>query len=187
MYNFILASASPRRKEILSLLDIPFQVITSDADETVSPELKPNEVVETLSLRKAKAVLSTLANHENTVIISADTIVVHNNKILGKPKDKEDAFHILSSLSGDVHYVYTGITVIADKITTVSLSSKVFFSPLSDKEILDYIETGEPMDKAGAYGIQGKGGKFIEKIDGDYYNIVGLPLNMLYSLLKPYL
>ncbi len=183
--EIILASASPRRKELLSLLDIPFKTMVSDADETIDTSLPFYFIAESLSLKKAAAVAKNVREH--ALIIGADTIVVTDNKILGKPKDEQDAFNMLKELSGKWHSVISGVTVL-DNITAKSESfyveTKVKFSELSDEEINTYIKTKEPMDKAGAYGIQGKGSKFIEKIEGDYFNVVGLPVHALYKVLK---
>lgn len=183
--EIILASASPRRKEILSLLDIPFKTMVSDADETVDTSLPAYFIAESLSLKKAAAVSKNITT--DAIIIGADTIVVSDGKILGKPKDEEDAFNILKSLSGKWHSVISGVSVLRNKDAkseSFYVETKVKFAPLSDEEIRAYIKTREPMDKAGAYGIQGKGSKFVEEINGDYFNVVGLPLQKLYSVLK---
>ena len=176
----ILASNSPRRKELLEMLGYDFIVRASDCDETT--EIKnPNELVKELSLRKALSV----THNENDVIIGSDTVVAINNKILGKPKDKKDAENMLKLLSGNSHTVYTGVTVIkGDLIITECIDCDVYFKPLSQKEIDVYIATGEPMDKAGAYAIQGKGSAFIEKINGDYFTVVGLPCCYLNGVLN---
>lgn len=183
--DIILASASPRRKEILSLLDIPFKIMVSDADESVDISLPPYFIAETLSLKKAVSVAKNVQNH--ALIIGADTIVYNDGKILGKPKDDIDAFNILKSLSGKWHSVISGVTVLDNnsaKSESFYVETKVKFASISDEEINEYIKTKEPNDKAGAYGIQGRGARFIEKIDGDYFNVVGLPLQKLYSVLK---
>ncbi len=183
--ELILASQSPRRKEILSLLDIPFKIMVSDADESVDSSLPPYFIAESLSLMKATAVSKNIDTH--ALVIGADTIVVIDDKILGKPKDEEDARFMLSSLSGRTHSVISGVTVLdtkSAKAESFYVETKVTFLPLTDEEITDYIKSGEPMDKAGAYGIQGRGGKFVEKISGDYFNVVGLPLSKLYQVLK---
>ncbi len=183
--EIILASQSPRRKEILSLLDIPFKIMVSDADETVEEGLPPYFVAESLSLKKAVAVAKN--TDADALIIGADTIVVSEGKILGKPKDRDDACTMLHDLSGKWHSVISGVTVFHTKSLkseSFYAETKVKFSDLTDKEICDYVATGEPMDKAGAYGIQGIGSKFVEKIEGDYFNVVGLPLNKLYRVLK---
>ncbi len=183
--EFILASASPRRKEILSLLDVPFKIEVSDAEEIIDEALPPFFTAEALSLQKATAVAK---NHsEEAIIISADTLVVCNDKILTKPKDEADAFAMLKKLSGQWHSVISGVTVMNTKCAeskSFYVETKVHFIELTDDEILTYIKTGEPMDKAGAYGIQGAGGAFIDKIEGDYFNVVGLPLCRLRQVLK---
>ena len=183
--DIILASASPRRKELLKLLDIPFKVMVSDADETVDLTLPPYFIAESLSLKKAAAVAKNITTH--ALIIGADTIVLKDGKILGKPKDKTDAENMLRSLSGEWHSVISGVTVLdsnSAKSESFYVETKVKFAPLTDDEIAYYISTNEPNDKAGAYGIQGLGSRFIEKIDGDYFNVVGLPVQKLYSVLK---
>ena len=183
--EIILASASPRRKEILSLLEIPFKIMVSDADETVEATLPPYFIAESLSLKKAAAVAKNVSSH--ALVIGADTIVVLGNKILGKPKDHCDAANMLKSLSGKWHSVISGVTVLDNKYAkseSFYVETKVKFSEMSDEEIDDYIKTNEPMDKAGAYGIQGIGSKFVEEIEGDYFNVVGLPLQKLYTVLK---
>lgn len=183
--EIILASQSPRRKEILTLLDIPFKIMVSDADETVEDGLPPYFIAESLSLKKAAAVAKN--TDADALIIGADTIVVSEGKILGKPGDASHAASMLKSLSGKWHSVISGVTVFRTKDTkseSFYVETKVKFSDITDAEIDDYIATGEPMDKAGAYGIQGIGAKFVEKIEGDYFNVVGLPLNRLYSVLK---
>ena len=183
--EIILASQSPRRKEILSLLDIPFKIMVSEADETVAEGLPPYFIAESLSLKKAAAVAKSADS--DVLVIGADTIVVSEGKILGKPKDEQDACQMLCALSGKWHSVISGVTVFHTKSLkseSFYVETKVKFSDLSQKEIADYVATGEPMDKAGSYGIQGIGAKFVEKIEGDYFNVVGLPLNELYKVLK---
>ncbi len=183
--EIILASQSPRRKEILSLLDIPFKIMVSDADETTDLELPPYFIAESLSLKKAAAVAKHIDFH--ALIIGADTIVVSDGKIMGKPEDDEAAYNMLKSLSDKWHSVISGVTVLDNKSCkseSFYVETKVKFARLTDDEIYEYIKTGETCDKAGSYAIQGKGGKFIEKIEGDYFNVVGLPLQKLYSVLK---
>lgn len=183
--EIILASASPRRKEILTLLDIPFKIIVSDADETYDASLPPHFIAEALSLKKAAAVAKNIDSH--AILIGADTIVVCDGKILGKPKDEIDAKNMLKSLSGKWHSVISGVTVLDNKSAkskSFYVETKVKFSRLADEEIDEYVKTKEPMDKAGSYAIQGKGAKFIEEINGDYFNVVGLPLQRLYQVLK---
>ena len=167
----ILASNSPRRKELLSMLGYEFVVKASDCDESTDIT-EPAELVKELSLRKAKAVK---VDAEDTVI-GSDTVVAINGKILGKPLDEKDASDMLRVLSGKTHTVYTGVTVIQNGIEiTDTISCEVTFKKITELEILNYIKTGEPMDKAGAYAVQGKGSAFVEKINGDYFAVVGFP------------
>lgn len=176
--KIILASGSPRRKEILSNYGIEFEICISDIDEH-SDAILPDEFVIELSRQKGEAARN-LIDYDG-IIISADTIV-YNDGILGKPKDREDAHLMLKSLSGNVHQVYTGVTVIDTKNNIVfSFAEKtdVYFYELSETDILSYIDTKECDDKAGAYAIQGLGAAFVKKIDGDYNNVVGLPLSRL--------
>lgn len=188
MIDFILASGSPRRKELLELMGLEFKVIVSQADEdSVSKDLKPELYVQELALLKASATAKEVLRNKNAVIISADTIVTLDGQILGKPKDEDDAFNMLSILSGREHEVYTGYCVmrISDgKAVCGKVRTKVKFKDLSDDKIRGYINSGEPMDKAGAYGIQGLGSLLIEKIDGDYFNVVGLPISALADTLE---
>lgn len=186
--EIILASASPRRKELLEAAGIPFTVRASNADETMEPGLPPFLTVEQLSLLKASDVASKLkAEGKDAIVIGADTIVVCDGEILTKPKDAEDAKRILSTLSGKWHSVLTGVTVMNTKNAkseSFYVETKVHFLPLNEDEIASYIATNEPMDKAGAYGIQGRGSMFIDKIEGDYFNVVGLPVCKLSQVLK---
>ncbi|GKX65111.1 Maf-like protein [Inconstantimicrobium mannanitabidum] len=184
--NVVLASASIRRQELLERLYKEFTIIVSDFDESsVVYKGIPEEYVKELSKGKAMAVCKNI--NEPSIIIAADTIVVYNNDVLLKPKDEKDAYEMLKKLSGNLHYVYSGITVVNtynNKIISESVETQVKFSDLNDAEINEYIKTGEPMDKSGAYGIQGYGGVFVEKINGCYYNVVGLPLNKLKEIIK---
>lgn len=182
--RLILASGSPRRKELLATLNIPFEVIVSEFDEKIDASKPLAEEIKRLSYGKAYSVY---INNKDAVVIGADTIVTIDNKVLGKPKDKEDAERMLKKLSGSIHTVITGVTIISsEKCETFASSNKVYFDKLSDEEINEYINTLEPMDKAGAYAIQGLGSKFIKKIEGDYYAIVGLPINQIYKKLRTY-
>lgn len=177
----ILASQSPRRQELLGLFHIPFTVRVANIDETMDPEKAPADEVARLSRQKADAILR---NREDTVI-AADTIVVCSGQVLGKPRDEADAFRMLTLLSGRSHQVMTGLTVLqGDKAVTCTEITDIRFRTLSEKEILAYIRTGEPMDKAGAYGIQGGGALFAEAICGDYFNVVGLPVCRLGQILE---
>jgi septum formation protein len=175
--RLILASASPRRREILARLNVPFDIIPSDADETVSDDEGPDGIVRELSARKAAAVLGTLPDGQKAVVAAADTIVWLDHK-LGKPRDRADAVAMISSLSGQTHGVYTGFTV-TDGLRTVTDYDVTYvtFRALSTEEIAAYADTDEPYDKAGAYAIQGGAAKFVTKVDGDYDNVVGFPLN----------
>ncbi|MEH7523887.1 Maf family protein [Bacillus sp. JJ1503] len=175
MKNLILASSSPRRKELLENLHLTFEVSSSDVDESFDPALTPGEVVMELSNRKAKAV--SLQNRESFVI-GADTVVVLEGAVLGKPKDRTEAYTMLKSLSGKTHSVYTGVSIIApEKEKNFYLKTDVVFWELSDEEINAYIDTSEPFDKAGAYGIQGFGSVLVKEINGDYFSVVGLPVS----------
>lgn len=185
MKQIILASKSPRRKELLGRF-CPDMMIRCDSSEEVKIlGEKPMDMVMRLALTKAKNVAK--VSEEEAIIIGADTVVVLDEKILGKPKDQEDAFRMLRSLSGNCHTVFTGVAVldtVSGKEKTFSEATKVRFKELTDEEIEAYIESLEPMDKAGAYGIQELGSFFIEGIEGDYFNVVGLPVCKLGKLLK---
>lgn len=178
----ILASASPRRKELLSLIDEDLRVITSDVDETPPPDSSPRGTVEELALRKARKVAE---SYRQDVVIGADTIVVVGGDILGKPENEEQAAKMLKRLSGRQHSVYTGVAIMSPKGSQVfSEKTYVHFIPLTDEMIKEYIATGEPLDKAGAYGIQGRGALFVSKIEGDFANVVGLPICRLSLALR---
>lgn len=180
--NYILASASPRRKELLGELGITPTVCPTDADETVEEKLTPDKFVKVLSKRKADAYLKELT--EDDILIAADTVVALGDEILGKPTDPQNAFDMLRALSGNSHSVYTGITVKSKtkSITTVD-ETKVIFREMTDEEIWAYVNSGDPMDKAGAYGIQGEAGKFVSAIDGSLNNVIGLPTELLKEIL----
>ena len=174
MKHIILASASPRRKEILELADLKFDVMPSDAQE-ITTKTAPNEVVMELASIKAKDIYK--KSEKQSMIVGADTVVAYQGQIFGKPTDKADAKRMLTMLSGQTHEVYTGVCVIEDgKTKTFYEETKVTFYEISDEQINHYIKTGEPMDKAGSYGIQGKAAVFIKGIEGDYYNVVGFPI-----------
>ena len=186
MLKYILASASERRKELLARLMDNYDVIVSNFDED-KVEFKGDIEKYVISLSRGKALDVASKVHHSAIIIAADTIVSIDNKILGKPKDKEDAYNMLKLLSGNVHKVYSAITVIntdTNDIQSECTYTEVYFSKLTDDDIWKYINTGECNDKAGSYGIQGLGGVFVEKINGCYYNVVGLPLNLLNRMLK---
>lgn len=186
--EIILASASPRRKELLSMLCPNFRVEVSTAEEITDPALSPAYNVSQLSLLKAQNVSSRLLSAgKDAIVIGADTVVCHRGKILGKPKDKDDAFSMLTALADEEHSVITGVTVMHNtraKSETFFEETKVRFYPLTENEIRVYINGGEPMDKAGAYGIQGQGALFVKGITGDFYNVVGLPVAKLARVLK---
>lgn len=180
----VLASSSPRRKELFESLNIPFIIDPSNFDEKSDTKENPRALAKKLALSKAKDVAK---RYKNAIIIGADTIVALKGIVLGKPKDKDDATKMLRFLSGKTHFVITGLAIIdqlSKKITSKSIVSKVWFKKLTDEKIEKYIQTGEAFDKAGAYGIQGKGSLLVEKIEGDYANIVGLPLEVLKKELK---
>ena len=174
-----MASRSPRRKEILETAGIPYEVLCADTDESGAGHLPPPELVKELARRKLSDVRR-LCPEDQRLILAADTVVALDGVVFGKPKDKEDAARMLSALSGSVHTVYTGIAMEKDGVLVSDVAATdVYMRKLSRREIDAYIGTGEPMDKAGAYGIQERGGIFVRKIDGDFYNVVGLPLHLV--------
>ena len=181
--DIILASQSPRRRELLERMGVrDFRVVTPDIDEHMDRELPPEELVRRISLEKALAVQEQEGN--TSIIIAADTVVALDGAVLGKPADESDAARMLSALSGRTHQVFTGLTVACGAdVRTVSEETAVTFRPLTQAEIAAYVRTGEPMDKAGAYGIQGYGALLVEGIRGDYYNVMGLPVCRLGGLL----
>lgn len=189
MSKIILASASPRRKELLAKAGISFTVIPAAGEEKRTSE-DPGEAVQQLARDKAEWVAQSLAEcEEGTLVIGSDTIVVFENRILGKPKDRRDAAETLEKLQGNTHQVYTGVTVLERKAGkwvehTFFESTDVTFYPVSREEIQDYIATGETMDKAGSYGIQGLFGIYVKGICGDYNNVVGLPVARLFHEMK---
>ncbi len=179
-----LASASPRRKDLLIGLGADITIIKTNAEEKIDINLPPHILVQELALLKGSAAASGL---QDGLVISADTIVWFKNMPLGKPSGKEEAIDMLSSLSGNVHQVYTGVCVIdtsTGKCITDYEVTNVSFNTLSHDEIERYVDSGAPYDKAGGYGIQGKAALFVSKIDGDYFNVVGLPLTKLNNILK---
>lgn len=184
MVNIILASASPRRSELLRQIGlVGFRIQASDIEETLDESLAPEEIAWRISREKARAVSKHARPDE--IVIAADTIVCCGKSRLGKPKDKLDAAKMLKLLSGNRHQVYTGVTVAKDtEIYTETETTQVYFRKLEDREIEAYVNTAEPMDKAGAYGIQGLGAIFVERIEGDYYNVMGLPVCRLVKMLK---
>lgn len=177
MSRFILASQSPRRQELIGNILSEYDVIVSDVEETLPDGIAPEEVPAYLAGVKARAVAE---EHPDDVVIGADTVVILDGQVLGKPKDKDDAFQMLRALSGKAHTVITGCAIIHNgRMTTFADHTRVEFYPLSDREILDYIATGEPFDKAGAYGIQGRGCVLVKRIEGDFFNVMGLPVARL--------
>lgn len=184
MAEIILASASPRRKELLETAGLSFTVKVADVEEIIEENMSADEVVRSLALQKAKAVAK---DNADAVVIGADTVVVLDGEILGKPKSKENAVELLMMLSGRSHTVYTGVAMIqGGKIKNFSEATEVEFYPLTKEEIEAYVATEEPMDKAGAYGIQGRGCVLIRKINGDYFNVVGLPVSAVYRELRDF-
>lgn len=203
--RIILGSASPRRRELLEQIGISFEVRVSDKEE-VYHSLIPEEIVKELALSKAENVADDLREKQeqvkqisfdkknnvllDTIVIGADTIVVSDGSILGKPKDEADAVRMIRSLQGRSHKVYTGVAILdyddegKRKSVVHAVETEVFVNPMSDEEIREYAATGEPLDKAGAYGIQGQFAAYIGRIDGDYYNVVGLPVSYVYRQLK---
>lgn len=184
MTDIILASASPRRSELMTLAGFEFDVICADIDEIVPENARPQEVVMSLALQKAQAVAK---DHGKSAVVGSDTVVALDGKILGKPHSEKEAVEMLRSLSGRTHKVYTGVAIVCgDKVTNFFDETEVEFYPLTDEEIFDYVATGEPMDKAGAYGIQGRGAVLVKRINGDYFNVMGLPISKVYRELKDY-
>ena len=182
MKSLILASKSPRRKELLTLAGVRFTVETADVEETYPDGLRPAEIVKHLSRIKAEAVFG---KHPEETVLGADTIVALDGEILGKPKDAEDAVRMLRELSGKTHDVFTGVTILCGKAKkTFAERTAVTFYDLTEEEILSYVSTGEPLDKAGAYGIQGKGVTLVKRISGDYSNVVGLPVSRVVRVLR---
>lgn len=183
--KLILASASPRRKELLGKIGLEFDVIPAKGEEIVTKTM-PWEMVEELSFQKAKEIAD--MQTDECIVIGSDTIVAKGGDIMGKPKDEADAFRMLSEIAGNVHQVFTGVTLIRTggdpKVITFTEKTEVYLYPMSEKEINDYIETKDPMDKAGAYGIQGDFAIHVKGIEGDYYNVVGLPIGKVYQELK---
>ena len=183
----ILASASPRRRELLTQIGIDFEVQVSEVEERITTTV-PCEVVQELSRQKAEAVMAMRREETaRTLVIGADTVVACGGEILGKPRDVEDATRMLRMLSGRSHEVYTGVTFVYDEgreIYSFYECTKVHFAPMIEAEIAEYVATGDPMDKAGAYGIQGFCARYITGIEGDYNNVVGLPVGRVYQELK---
>ncbi len=186
MKSIILASASPRRKELLANLGLEFTVIPADIKEDFNATIKPHELAQELSQEKAKAVTGKV---KNALVIAADTFIIYRGKIMGKPHTTAEAYDMLQTLNGKSHKVITGFTIIDTengKSISRSVETKVFMKKLTSAEINNYVMSGEPLDKAGAYAIQGLGATIIEKITGDYFNIVGLPLSALAESLREF-
>lgn len=182
MSPLILASASPRRAELLRNAGIPFEVAPANIHEQPVPDEKPRDYAQRLARDKARTVL---ASHPDAVVLGADTVVVVDDHLLEKPRDTEDAHRMLRLLSGRAHQVITGVCLLGSSLVHVDAeSTRVVFSAMSEEEIADYVASGEPMDKAGAYGIQGIASRWVERIDGDYFNVVGLPVARVYRMLK---
>jgi len=182
MKKIVLASSSPRRKEILDNLGISYNIKTLEIKETIDENLTHSQIVKSLSYQKALSVKDLV--DKNSIIIGADTIVTMKDKIFIKPKNENDAFDMLKTLSGNKHTVYTGLTIIdVDSNNVISTYEKtnVFMDNITDAEIRNYIKTKEWIGKAGAYGIQGIASLFIKRIEGDYFNVVGLPIRKLYE------
>lgn len=174
MKNIVLASKSPRRRELLCKLDLPYTSYSPNIDESLDNTKDIEESITILAYNKAK---DAIKQHSNSIVIAADTIVTIDTIILGKPENTQDAFNMLRLLSGRIHSVMTGVCILSDnKMESFCDISEVEFYPLSDEEIVKYIETKEPMDKAGGYGIQGKGALLVKRIVGDFYSIMGLPI-----------
>lgn len=189
MMQIVLASQSPRRSELLKQLGLNFVIKTSDVDESNSKGLKAAELVQYLAFEKARVIAEDSNLNKETIVIGADTVVVREGAILGKPRDKEDAFNMLKSLSGSWHEVMTGVAVIDINSFRYDKSietTRVKMKQLKDETINAYIDSGEPLDKAGAYGIQGLGAVLIDRIEGCYFNVVGLPISKLCDILRNY-
>lgn len=180
--KYILASSSPRRKELLQYLDIDFSIDSSDIEEVLDETISNEELVMSLAYQKAWDVSK---RHKDVYVLGFDTLVVLDGKPLGKPKDRMDAFTMLKSLSGQKHLVLTGCAIINNEYKDLFYDyAEVIFNKMSDSEINEYLDTNEPFDKAGAYGIQGFGAKYIRYIKGDYYSVMGMPLQKLYNKLR---
>lgn len=180
--RIVLASASPRRREILKQVGLEFDIIPAQGEEIIDSD-KADEIVMKLSHDKALEVSGLCG--ENTLVIGADTVVAVNNRILGKPADRDEAFRMISGLRNSFHSVYTGVTIIYNDIVRSFVSeTKVYVYDMTDEEIYEYIDTGDCYDKAGGYGIQGYFAQYVEKIEGDYFNVVGLPVSRLVKEIK---
>lgn len=186
--HIILASTSPRRQELIASLRVPFEIMPSDASEEISSGLEPEQIVEILSLRKANTVYRKLSEaNKHGIVVGSDTIVVLEGDVLGKPVDDQDAVRMLSLLQGRTHKVYSGVACV-DVVTGQSIVrhrvTSVSMKPLNHEQIMSYVRSGEPSDKAGAYAIQGLGACIVDSIEGDYFNVVGLPISLLSDMLS---
>lgn len=184
--KIVLASASPRRKELLEKLGFEFTVEASNSDEAVRPGVEPHELAESLSREKASMVGR---NHRNALVIAADTFILLDDMVLGKPASETEARDMLQRITGRQHSVITGFTILdtaSNKAISESVETRVYMRKLTLKEIDAYVKTGEPLDKAGAYAIQGLGSVIVERIEGDYFNVIGLPLSALTESLKEF-
>lgn len=192
--QLVLASSSPRRQELVASLDLslPVRILSTDADESIEASWSPAEVVEKLAQRKAAAAAAQLAaegSDKPSLVIGADTIVVLDGEVLGKPINRQDAVATLMRLQGRSHDVFTGVACIHSQSGTTVVQhrrTQVWMKPLSQARVERYVATGEPMDKAGSYGIQGLGSTIVERIEGCYFNVVGLPLSLLADMLEPF-
>ncbi len=186
--KIILASASPRRRELLAQAGYEFEIEVSHKEEAYISET-PDEIVKELALLKAKDIAEQ-NNAKNMIVIGADTVVAHKGAILGKPKSKDDAFNMIKGFQGDKHQVYTGVAILdydedgKETVVNHAVKTDVYVNPMTDEEIWKYIESDNVMDKAGSYGIQSGFAVYIEKIEGDYFNVVGLPISYIYEQLK---
>ncbi|OGI83132.1 septum formation protein Maf [Candidatus Nomurabacteria bacterium RIFCSPLOWO2_01_FULL_33_17] len=186
MKKVILASTSPRRKELFEKTGIPFEIVASSYEEDMTLDMSPKDLAMFLSKGKAESVAN---DNPDAIVIGADTFIAFEDKVLGKPHTKERAKEMLSILSGKQHFIITGFTIIeksSGKLISKAVESKILLKNLTEKEIEDYIATGEPLDKAGAYAVQGLGANLIEKIEGDYSNILGLPVDEVLEALKEF-
>lgn len=180
--KFILASSSPRRKELLKFLSIDFEIDSSDIEEVIDESISNEDLVMSLAFQKAEDVSK---RHKGKYILGFDTLVILEGKPLGKPKDRDDAFKMLKALSNKKHLVLTGCAIVKDDYKDLFFDyAEVIFNEMSDQEINEYLDTDEPFDKAGAYGIQGYGAKYIRYIKGDYYSVMGMPIQKLYNKIR---
>lgn len=187
--RLILASKSPRRREILTMLGVPFEIVSADASEVIPPGADACAAVQAISAQKAAAAQALLQKNggddPHRIVLGADTVVAIDGGILGKPRDRAHAAQMLRRLSGRAHSVYTGLTLLqGGKRFTKAEETRVFFRELTEEEIAAYVASGEADDKAGAYALQGKGGIFVQRAEGDFFNVIGLPVQLLYTMLQ---